>query len=409
MKLIEERIAQLEGPAPGKKDRLHADAGRPGLYVRVLAGGSRSFLARYTFAGQKRTVPLGSYPAVSLKQARAAAAGIMGDVAKGLDPAADRKEKALEAKRKAAHEALTLEALLDQWSALRLADKRASYAAEAVRAIKVAFPKQLALPAAELDRATVVRILDGLTKAGKPAMAARTAAYARACYGWALKRGSLTTNPFDNLPISHTVKRERVLTDDELRAVWQATAGPGSFNLIVRMLALTGQRRDEVAGMAWSELTDDLTAWTIPASRAKNCQDSIVPVAPQAKAILEAAPRYAKNPLVFPGERGAFAGWSRAKERLDRLSGVSDWTLHDLRRTCATGLQKLGVRLEVTEAVLNHVAGSRAGIVGIYQRHHWADEKRAALEAWGKQVEAIVSGARPASNVVTGVAFARSV
>ena len=217
MKLIEEWIADLQPPAKGK-DKLVKDGTQPGLYVRVTSAGGKSFLAQYTVAGQKRRVPLGSHPGMPLKQARAAAARIMGEKALGRDPAADRKAAALEARRKAAHEALTLAALLDQWSALRLADKRESYAAEAVRAIKVAFPKQLPLPAADLDRATVVRVLDELTKAGKPAMAARTAAYARACYQWAIRRGSIEANPFAALPINPAVKRERVLTDAELRA-----------------------------------------------------------------------------------------------------------------------------------------------------------------------------------------------
>ena len=103
--------------------------------------------------------------------------------------------------------------------------------------------------------------------------------------------------------------------------------------------------------------------------------------------------------LVFPGESGLFSGWSKSKARLDRRSGVSGWTLHDLRRTTSTGLQKLGVRLEVNEAVLNHVSGSRGGVAGIYQRHEWADEKSAALAAWGAQVEAIVEGRTAAINV----------
>jgi integrase len=104
--------------------------------------------------------------------------------------------------------------------------------------------------------------------------------------------------------------------------------------------------------------------------------------------------------LVFPGLRGPFNGWSKAKAALDARSGVANWRLHDLRRTAATGLQRLGVRLEVTEQVLNHVSGSRAGIVGIYQRHDFANEKRAALEAWGEHVEAIVEGRAPESNVL---------
>jgi integrase len=395
MKLTETVVSKLECPAD-KKDILVFDDVQRGLAVRVSCTGGKTYLAQYTFGSSKRRIPLG---APTLALARSAAAKIMGEVAKGLDPAADRKAATLEARRKAAHEALTLDALLDQWSALRLADKRASYAAEAVRAIKVAFPKQLPLPAADLDRATVVRVLDNLTKAGKPAMAARTAAYARACFQWAMRRGSIATNPFVNLPVAPTVRRDRVLTDAELRAIWQATAKPGSFNSIVRMLMLTAQRRDEVADMAWSELSGDLSIWTIPASRAKNGQDSIVPLAPQAQAILEATPRYKGNPLVFPGDRGAFSGWSKSKERLDRESGVKDWRLHDLRRTAATGLQKLGVRLEVTEAVLNHIAGSGAGIVGIYQKYGFADEKRAALAAWGERVAAIVEGREPGDNV----------
>jgi integrase len=323
----------------------------------------------------------------------------MGDVAQGRDPASDRKAAALEAQGQAAHDALTLEALLDQWAALRLVDKRESYAAEAVRAIKVAFPKQLPLPAAGLDRAAVVRILDDITKAGKPTMAARTAAYARACYQWAIRRGSINSNPFANLPLKPTVRRERVLADAELRAIWQATARPGSFNSIVRLLILTAQRRDECAGMAWSELSHDLTVWTIPATRAKNGQDNIVPLGSPAQDILKAASRYEGNPLVFPGDNGVFSGWSKSKDRLDQRSGVSEWTLHDLRRTTATGLQRLGARLEVTEAILNHVAGSRAGIVGVYQRHHWANEKRAALNAWGEYVAAIIEDRDAADNV----------
>ena len=231
-KLTEKQILKLTCPS-GKKDVLVSDGGQRGLYVRISSAaregieGGRTYLAQYTFGGSKRRIPLGD---LTLAKARSAAAKIMGDVAAGRDPAGDRKAAALEARRKAAHEELTLAALLDQWSALRLADKRESYAAEAVRAIKVAFPKQLPLPAADLERATVVRVLDEITKAGKPAMAARTAAYARACYQWAIRRGSIEANPFAALPINPTVKRERVLTDAELRAIWQATAKPGSFN-----------------------------------------------------------------------------------------------------------------------------------------------------------------------------------
>jgi integrase len=226
-------------------------------------------------------------------------------------------------------------------------------------------------------------------------MAARTAAYGKAAYGWATRRGSLSSNPFLNLPVAPTERRERVLSDDELGAIWRATDGAGPFNGIVRLLLLTGQRREEVAGMTWAELSDDLSTWTIPASRAKNGATHIVPLSAPVQELLRSLPQF--GDLVF----GPFNNWSKAKAAMDARSGVTNWRLHDLRRTAATGLQRLGVRLEVTEQVLNHVSGSRAGIVGVYQRHDFAAEKRAALEAWGNHVLAVVEGRANAGNVVT--------
>ena len=248
MKLTQRRIETLECPE-GAKDVLVFDDEQRGLGVRVTRGGQKgslggkSCLTQYTLAGQKRRVPLGACGAVTLAAARAAVQSILGDVAKGRDPAAERKEAARDARRKAAQEALTFEALLGQWEALHLADKRQRYALEAVRALRHAFGKHLDEPASSLDRATVVRSLDALAKKGKAAMASRTAAYGRACFQWAVKRGSLTANPFQNLPLASVAKRERVLIDDELRAIWRATAGSGPLNAIVRMLILTGQRR----------------------------------------------------------------------------------------------------------------------------------------------------------------------
>jgi integrase len=222
-------------------------------------------------------------------------------------------------------------------------------------------------------------------------MAARTGAYGKAAYGWAVKRGTLTANPFINLPGSPTTRRDRVLSDDELVALWRATGEPGAFNGILRMLILTGQRLTEVGGMTWAELSADLSTWTIPACRAKNGATHIVPLSRQPQDLLRTMPRFGE--LVFPGLRSAFSGWGKAKSALDARSGVTGWRLHDLRRTMATGLQRLGVRLEVTEAALNHISGTR---VGIYQRHDWQAEKRAALEAWG---QTIVEGRTVASNV----------
>jgi integrase len=388
MKLTLRRIETLQCP-PGKKDVLVFDLDQAGLGVRVTQSGGKSYLAQYRNAdGLKRRIPLGSCSALSLADARVAVRAIMGDVAKGGDPAAERTAS----KQKA----LTLGDLLGQWQRLYLVHKRPRYAESATRALRRVFARHLDEPATAMRRDIVVRILDGLAKDGKAAMATATARYGSALFGWATRRGSLSSsNPFERVPTAPTVRRDRVLSDEEIRLIWIATEEPGTFNAIVRVLILTGQRRDEVAGMTWGEIAPDLSVWTIPAARAKNGVAHLVPLSEQTQGLL----RSQSDGLVFPGLRGPFNGFSKAKDALDKASGVRGWRLHDLRRTVATGLQKLGVRLEVTEAILNHVSGSRTGIVGVYQRHDWAVEKRLALSAWGAHVAAIVEKREAPDNV----------
>jgi integrase len=397
-KFTQSRIDALKC-APGHRDARVFDKEQPGLAVRITATGSKSYQVQYTFHGQKRRVPLGNCMRISLSQARAVARAIMGDVAKGKDPVTERREAAKEAQLRSLNDAYTLDRMLSDWQALHLATKRQRYSTEAVRALRHAFGGYLNLPANDLERGAVRKVLDKMVQGDKRAMAARTAAYGKAAYGWAIKRGTLAENPFASLPVAATERRERVLTDnDELAAIWRSTGSPGPFNGIVRMLILTGQRREEVAGMTWAELSDDGTTWTIPAARAKNGATHIVPLGLAAQELLRSVPHYSE--FVFTGLRGPFNGWSKAKATLDAKSGVTNWRLHDIRRTVATGLQRLGVRLEVTEQILNHISGSRAGIVGIYQRHDFAAEKRAAIDAWGAHVLAIIEGREAAGNVV---------
>jgi integrase len=366
----------------------------------------------------------------------------MGDVAKGKNPAADRKEAAAAERARRTRNRLTLRVLIDDWHRLHLAGKRPSYAAEAVRALHRAFADYLDDAAEDLDRAAVVRTLDALTRrrkrkdadsAGTPkgsAMTGRTAAYGRAAFAWALKRGAVHVNPFAALPIAKSIaKRERVLSDAEIAEIWRAADEAASpYGTIIRLLILTGQRRGEVAGMTWDEVSDDLTTWSLSGQRTKNGTANTVPLSAPARDLLKALlsddandakrglrDRRASGGLVLPGAVGAsFRGWSKAKRTLDKAimdaraaakAGAKavplvPWSIHDLRRTVATGLQRLGVRLEVTEAVLNHISGSRGGIAGVYQRHDWAAEKRAAIDAWAAHVAAIVESRNAAGNVV---------
>jgi integrase len=195
-----------------------------------------------------------------------------------------------------------------------------------------------------------------------------------------------------------------VLSDDEIRAVWAAFDDTGwPFGPLAHLLLLTGQRLSEVAEARWSEIDLEAKTWKIPKERTKNDRAHEVPLSDAAVEIIKALPRIeGKAGYVFTAT-GAHpvSNLKRLREALRRASSERDVapTLHDLRRTVATNLQKLGVRLEVTEAVLNHVSGSRKGIVGVYQRHEYSDEKRAALDAWARRLDAIVTGAG-ASNVV---------
>jgi integrase len=436
MKLTERKIETL-GVERGRKDRLVFDDAQRGLAVRVTASGGRTYLCQYTLHGHKWRVPLGACSAVSLYRAREAAAAIMGDVAKGRHPAAERKEAAAAERARRVRDRLTLRVLIDDWNRLHLAERRPSYAAEAVRALHYAFAAHLDDAAEDLDREAVVRALDAIGRrrrrkdggAGKSprgvAMTGRTAAYGRAAFAWAVKRGAVLTNPFAALPVRKGIaRRERVLSDAEIGEIWHAAGNATSpYGTITRLLLLTGQRRGEVAGITWGEISDDLTIWTLPGHRTKNGAAHTVPFSAPARDLLRALlpdrgnKRGVNGGLIQPGAVGApFAGWSKAKRALDTAvvdaraeaaaaTGTSPvplvaWSVHDLRRTVATGLQRLGVRLEVTEAVLNHISGSRGGIAGVYQRHDWAAEKRAALDAWAAHLAAIVKGHASSGNVV---------
>jgi integrase len=188
-----------------------------------------------------------------------------------------------------------------------------------------------------------------------------------------------------------------VLSDEELALLWKGTEQLGApFGPLFKLLILTAQRREEVAGMDWSELDRSAALWTLPGYRTKNGKPQLVPLGRLAIDVLDAiagATEWPREGYVFSTTgKTPVSGFSKAKRRLDEImtgdlaSRFSSWRAHDIRRTVATGLQRLGVRFEVTEAVLNHVSGSRSGVAGVYQRYDWADEKRHALNAWAEMV-----------------------
>jgi integrase len=248
-----------------------------------------------------------------------------------------------------------------------------------------------------ITRAEITRFIDEIARTS-PVMARNVLAHLSSFYGWALPRlDSLPGNPCRDAGRPPAPKsRDRVLSDTELGILWNVLDDePAPFGPAIKLLILTGQRRSEVFDADRSEFDQKARLWTIPRERAKNGVAHLVPLSDEALTIIENLPARDDSDKLFPargnGENGP-SGFSKTIARIraalekEAERPVPRWTLHDLRRTLATGLQRLGVRLEVTEAVLNHISGSRAGIVSVYQRHDYLNEKREALAAWAKEV-----------------------
>jgi integrase len=214
-------------------------------------------------------------------------------------------------------------------------------------------------------------------------------------------RDVLAASPVSGVERPHPEQsRDRILTDIELRALWLACESEDVFGAFFKVLTLTGQRRGEVAGMRWSEIDTERRLWSLPAARAKNGHAHTIPLSTQAWAILDGLPRFADCDFVFTydGVR-PISGFAKPKRELAERAKVSNWRLHDVRRTAASGLQKLGVSVPVIERALNHVSGSFRGVAGVYLQHDYAEEIRLALEAWGQHVEGLISG-KPATKII---------
>jgi integrase len=252
----------------------------------------------------------------------------------------------------------------------------------------------------------VVDLLDDIADSGRVATANRVRAYLSHFFGWCASREIIAMSPVLGVkPVAKEASRDRVLTDDEIRWLWQACEDLGQpWGPLGKTLLLSGQRLREVAGMTDAEIHGG--TWHIPAARTKNGRAHDVPLPEAASGVLAGVERIkGKNGYVFTTTGDTpLSGFFKGRNHLaDRMAEVAEkergepveiprWTFHDLRRTAATGMARLGIPVRVTEAVLNHVSGTGGGIVGVYQRHDYADEKRQALEAWGRFVLSLVEG-----------------
>jgi integrase len=298
--------------------------------------------------------------------------------------------------------------LIDNWQAA-MAHRR--YADEAARRVRRAFAPWLDRPATALSKREAIQAVDRLASESGITAARRAAAYGRAMFAWAVKRDAVGTNPFAGIALpGREVARDRVLEAAELGAIWRAA---GSLDPVrggfVRLLLLTLQRRGEVAGLRRTELAPDLSTWTLPASRAKNNRAHVVHLAPLAREVLAGVPRLSGPPgdeLVFASFRGPLGGFDRIKQRLDAAIAaeqgqpLAPWRLHDVRRSGVTFLAGVGIAPHVADRLLNHVGGTISGVAAVYQRNQFLPERRAALEAWARHLQACAAGIEITSNIV---------
>lgn len=401
-------VERLKPPAEGQVD--HYDAGHPGLALRISHGGARTWTYKLRAHGRQRKMTLGTYPAMALSEARAAWREAKAAVDRGEDPATERAV----ARRR---EPDTVRSVAEDFI-VKYARPRNRTADEVARMFALhLYPKLGARPIETVTRRDVLDLLDGIEAKASGARANRVLANVRRMFSWAVERGILEASPVANVRAPGQEKsRDRVLTDDEVTAFLRACDGMGEpFGPLFRLLLLTGQRRKEVAALPWAELNLAGAVWHLPAERTKNKRASDVPLATQSVAILEGLMR--RSPLIFPAafsrdghsEPRPLSGFGRAKARLDAAmlaelrkvdpeATLPDWRLHDLRRTAASGMARLGVAVHVVEKLLNHASGTISGVAAIYNRHSYADEMRGAAQAWANFLESLT--AERAANVV---------
>ncbi|MEE4537553.1 MAG: integrase arm-type DNA-binding domain-containing protein [Erythrobacter sp.] len=397
----------VEAVKPSDKRQEIPDGIVSGLYLVVQPSGAKSWALRYRHAGKPCKLTLGRWPMMGVKNAREAAGVAIDAVERGGNPAVMKKAT------KAAQQVAQIEGrnkvrnLLDQFEKRHLSKLKSGKQCRDFldRFVLEPWGDREVQSIAKRD---IIELLDGIADSGRGTSANRVLAHLRKFLNWCVERDILEVSPA--LGVKPPVKenqRERVLSDEEIRLFWQACEDVGQpFGPLGKLLLLTGQRRGEVSEMTEGELSGD--TWHLTAKRTKNGRAHDVPITRAAGAVLVDVKR-------FKGEAGYIftttgttpvSGFSKAHgiiaakmaERASEAAGgsvtIEHWTWHDLRRTCETGMARLGIPQEIIDRVTNHVSGQHR-MVRVYNHHDYANKKREALEAWGDAVADILAGRDP--------------
>lgn len=382
----------------GKRRSTYWDHKQPGFGLRVTEGGHKSWVVVYRYNGRLRWLTLGTYPPLSLADAREQARKSLADIQKGTDVAEVKQEE---------RRGDTFRELTEQYIAeyAKIKNKPGTLR-EKERVIKVdLLPSWGHRKAADITRREVIALLDEVAARGARIHANRVLALVSSIFNWAVAKEIVPATPAVRLvKPGHEQSRDRVLEDEEVRKVWRSLESePPVFANIFRLLLLTGQRRSEVREMPWSELDLNSGWWTIPGERTKNKLTHRVALVGEALAILKSL-EAAKgdSEYVFVGKDGVrpVVGLGKSLKRVVEHSGVAS-RVHDLRRTLSTNMGRLGVDESVISKVLNHV--DKKNVTGIYNRHRYDEEKRMAMMKWDRGLRELLMG-RPEPAKVVAIA-----
>jgi integrase len=384
LKLTKTSIDLLSTPS---SDVIYWDAAFPGFGVKVTPKGRKVFVVLYRTGGagsKLRKYTIGPYGRVTLHQARVAAQKVFAAKLEGRDLAAEKRE----ARRRIVAD--RVEDLLETFIVQHVSQNRSAY--EISRLLRREMGKPWSGRSIhEITKRDVVDVISAIEQRGAPGTANKTLKVIKTFLRWCVGRAVLDRSPAEGVPMpAKVIARDRVLTDRELaQIILAARQMSGPYGGIVELLALTGQRREEVAAMMWGELDLHQRVWTLPKSRTKNAKEHAVHLSEQSMAVLLRTT--VRGPFVFTvlGSK-PFREFSRTKRQIDELSGVTGWRLHDLRRTCVSGMARLGVAPHVADKILNHQSGTISGVAAVYQRHEFLAERQAALDLWGAHIGRIL-------------------
>ena len=379
MKLSRATTSNLHLPQ-GKSEFTYFNSDIGGFGIRIRESGSRRWVFQYDIAGKTKQITIGKCTAIDAAKARQIASELHAKVELGQDPAAMKAEN-----RARAEETFgaTLKPYL-QWQRSRV---RPSTMRHIERHLVVNCAPLHSLPINKVDRRAIATQLTRM--ANSPVQANRTRSSLTGFLNWASREGLIETNAALSTNKNQERPRERVLTASEIEALWNALP-KGDFGDILKILLLTAQRAHEISDLQWNEISLDKGVIELPAHRTKNRRRHIVPISTRVRGLLEARPQDRRVYVFGASDTSGFSGWSKAKARLDKALKIPPWTIHDIRRSAATGMAEIGIQPHIIEAVLNHVSGHKGGVAGIYNRAAYEADKATALMRWAEHVAAII-------------------